>query len=224
MTQSTILKWTGGLLCAGLLATGCSKSDSQGSGEGTGTTEGQKTPHTISIPSSVGEPSNSGASSTTSASNPNPGIILNRPAKQTTDVEKARRVAELKKRYIGTPDVGARIEIVFRIAGQECLDSVYALHELLTTEQDVELKTHMVDVLVDMEGNTEAKLDMLKTAVLPSQPIDVREAAIDALVDLEDKRSLPILKELLNDQSADIREAAKDGIELLQEDLGAAGS
>jgi HEAT repeat protein len=47
------------------------------------------------------------------------------------------------------------------------------------------------------------------------QTQEVREAAIEALTDVDAKVALPVLKALTTDPNEEIRDAAKDAIELL---------
>ena len=63
---------------------------------------------------------------------------------------------------------------------------------------------------------TDRKLTLLKDAILPTQPLEVRASGIEALTLLEDKRVIPILQGLLRDPTADIRKTAKVAIEELK--------
>ena len=57
---------------------------------------------------------------------------------------------------------------------------------------------------------------MLKLGVRPGLPIEVRQSAIDGLIDLDDPRVIAVFNGLLNDPEEDVREAAKDALEMLQ--------
>jgi HEAT repeat protein len=62
----------------------------------------------------------------------------------------------------------------------------------------------------------EETLAMLKLGTEKGLPTEVRQSAIDGLIDLEDQRVIPILNGLLNDPDEDIRDGAKDALEMLQ--------
>jgi HEAT repeat protein len=60
------------------------------------------------------------------------------------------------------------------------------------------------------------KLKLLSKGSQKGLPSDVRQSAIDGLIDLDDQRVIPVLNGLLNDPDEDIRESAKDALEMLQ--------
>ena len=74
----------------------------------------------------------------------------------------------------------------------------------------------MLNSLFDIEGQDDKTAALLAAGVATNQPKDVRDAAIDALGDIEAKRAVPILQSILSDPDEDIREHAKDVIEQVQ--------
>ena len=84
-------------------------------------------------------------------------------------------------------------------------------------ESDPELKTEVLSLLADIDNQDEQKIAILSVAVHADQPKEVREAAIDAITDLESpQRGLAILQSLANDPDSEIRDDVKDAIEQVQ--------
>ena len=57
---------------------------------------------------------------------------------------------------------------------------------------------------------------MLTMGARQGLPNEVRQSAIDGLIDLDDQRVIPVLNGLLNDPDEEIREGAKDALEMIQ--------
>jgi hypothetical protein len=122
----------------------------------------------------------------------------------------------LEKNYFATTNHEERLDIVMDIADTPSAESVKALTRLFSAEKDPELKIDLLDSLLAIDGFKEEKLEMLKLGVNPSLPMEVRQSAIDGLIDLDDPRVIAVFNGLLNDPEEDVREAAKDALEMLQ--------
>ena len=122
----------------------------------------------------------------------------------------------LEKNYLATTNQEERLDILMDIADTPSAESIKTLARLFSVESDPELKIDLLDSLLAIDGFKEEKLDMLKLGVRPGLPIEVRQSAIDGLIDLDDPRVIAVFNGLLNDPEEDVREAAKDALEMLQ--------
>ena len=129
----------------------------------------------------------------------------------------AKEIATAEKEYRDNADFTKRVESVFKIADAGTGEAVPALGRLFASETDADLKTQIVDALTSIDGQDDQKLALLSAAVGASQPKDVREAAIDALTDLESpEKGIPILQSLASDPDSEIRDDVKDALEVVQ--------
>lgn len=125
----------------------------------------------------------------------------------------------LEKNYLATTNQEERLDILMDIADTPSGDSVKTLTRLFSAEKDPELKIDLLDSLLAIDGFKDEKLEMLKLGVNASLPIEVRQSAIDGLIDLDDPRVIAVFNGLLNDPEEDVREAAKDALEMLQPEM-----
>jgi hypothetical protein len=143
------------------------------------------------------------------------------PAPSAAAPEKVQRVATLESKYRATQGFDNRFDALLAIAKEGGPEAVLALERLFRTEPDGDLRTELINALIDLGGCKEEKLALLKLGVAPNQEVSVREAAMDGLVDLEDARALPILKELTQDPNDQVRAVAQHCHQLLTEMLKA---
>ena len=133
------------------------------------------------------------------------------------DAEDATPTApELEKTYLANPDFTERVQVIFQLSDLGTVDALGVLGRLFQKEQDPDLRIQVLNSLFDIEGQDDKKAALLAAGVATNQPKDVRDAAIDALGDIEAKRAVPILQSILSDTDEDIREHAKDVIEQVQ--------
>ena len=85
-----------------------------------------------------------------------------------------------------------------------------ALGSLFAIEQSAGTKTSILDELEAL--GTPSLFEQITPALLPNQPVEVRDEAIAILKDLGDKRAISSLQALLADPDDDIREEAEDAI------------
>lgn len=121
----------------------------------------------------------------------------------------------LEKNYLATTNHDDRLDAMMDIADQSSADAVKTLTRLFEAETDPDLKVDLIDSLLGIDGFKEEKLMMLTLASRQGLPKEVRQSAIDGLIDLDDQRTVPILNGLLNDPSEEIREAAQDALEMI---------
>ncbi|HTD65882.1 MAG TPA: HEAT repeat domain-containing protein [Candidatus Limnocylindria bacterium] len=122
----------------------------------------------------------------------------------------------LIKEYAATTNRDDRLDLMMDIADLPGPESIRALTQLFEAETDPDLKVDLLDSLLGIEGFPDEKLKMLTAGTKQGLPGDVRQSAIDGLIDLDDQRVIPVLNGLLNDPDEEIRESAKDAIEMLQ--------
>jgi len=128
----------------------------------------------------------------------------------------AKPLPVLEKNYLVTTNRDDRLDIMMDIAENSSAETVKALTRLFEAETDPDLKVDLIDSLLGIEGFKEEKLVMLAMGAKNGMPDDVRQSAIDGLIDLDDRRTIPILNGLLNDPNEMIREAAQDALEMIQ--------
>lgn len=124
--------------------------------------------------------------------------------------------ADLERNYAATADVDDRIDIVYALAGDGSPEALNVLGRLFRNEKDTQLKAEILTCVDSFDEPVNTKLFILSTAISAGQPEEVREAAIDALESVVDRRAIPIWRTLLNDKDFEIRDAAKEQIEDLQ--------
>lgn len=127
-----------------------------------------------------------------------------------------RPLPVLEKEYTTTTNRDTRLDIMMDIAETPGAEAVKALTRLFEAETDPDLKVDLLDSLLGIEGFKDEKLIMLTMGARQGLPSEVRQSAIDGLIDLDDQRVIAVLNGLLNDSDAEIRESAKDAIEMLQ--------
>jgi HEAT repeat protein len=130
--------------------------------------------------------------------------------------EAAKIIAAVEKGYSELPDFSAKVGAIYKIAETGGAPAVEALGRLFQAEKDAELRVEIVDSLFDIDGQDNLKVALLSAAAAADQQQDVRESAIDALTDIDPKQALPILQALTSDPNEDIRDAAKDAVELVK--------
>lgn len=127
-----------------------------------------------------------------------------------------RPLPVLEKEYTATTNRDTRLDIMMDIAETPGVEAIKALTRLFEAETDPDLKVDLLDSLLGIEGFKDEKLIMLTMGARQGLPSEVRQSAIDGLIDLDDQRVIAVLNGLLNDPDAEIRESAKDAIEMLQ--------
>jgi hypothetical protein len=148
----------------------------------------------------------------TSAPQPQPFAA----APDTPSGNAAQVAATLENAYITNPDFNSRVEQIYKLTDAGTPEAIASLGRLFHMEKDNDLKTEIMDSLFDIDGQDERKAALLSAGAGADQPKEVRQSAIDGLEDIDSKYALPILQALLGDPDEDIRDAAKDAIEMLQ--------
>jgi len=125
----------------------------------------------------------------------------------------------LEKDYRATTNDNRKTEIIYKFGEIGTPDCVVAIGRLFRVEEDADLKEEMLNVLSIFDGAEKEKLSVYMIGIQAGQSDDVRMASIDGLGDLEDRRVIPVLQELMKDPNEEIRDAAKDALETVQATL-----
>lgn len=147
------------------------------------------------------------SSNTTSATEANPAP------------DQARLLTQLKANYAAAGSFDDRFDVVLKIAEARSGDSVRLLEELFRQEKDKDLRVELINGLMGLASCKEERLTFLKLGLAREQPAEVREAAIDGLVDLEDQRALDLVRGLSNDPDPAIAKLARDSAALMEKML-----
>ena len=143
-----------------------------------------------------------------------PSTTTQKPDKDEVPVVKP--LPALESDYAATTNRDSRLDIMMDIAETPGAETVRTLARLLETETDPDLKVDLIDSLLGIEGHTDEKLAMLTQGARPGLPKEVRLSAVDGLIELNDPRTVAVFNGMLNDPDEEIREAAKDALEMLQ--------
>jgi hypothetical protein len=138
------------------------------------------------------------------------------PIPNPLDAQETKPLPDLEKSYLATTNREDRLDLMMDITDWPGPETVKTLTRLFQSETDPELRVDLLDSLLSVEGSVDEKLAMLTLGTAKGLPTEVRQSAIDGLIDLEDQRVIPILNGLLNDPDEDIRDGAKDALEMLQ--------
>lgn len=134
----------------------------------------------------------------------------------TNELPVVKPLPTLEKDYASATNRDTRLDIMMDIADNPSAESVRTLTRLFEVETDTDLKVDLLDSLLGIDGFKEEKLIMLTLGSRQGLPSEVRQSAIDGLIDLDDQRVIPVLNGLLNDPDAEIREGAQDALEMIQ--------
>ena len=119
--------------------------------------------------------------------------------------------------YLAAKETSDRIEFVYQLGNADSADALNVLMRLFQSENDADLKQEMLDAADRIDGQLPAMLTLLSLALGPSQPADVRDAALAMLLGINDRRAIPAWQPLLTDPNPDTRELARQQIEDLQQ-------
>ena len=135
--------------------------------------------------------------------------------------ERSQRLATLEKKYQAAQSFDDRFDVVLAIGKVGNAEAVQMLEQLFRTEKNSEVRTELINALIDIGGCKDEKLALLRQGIAADQAADTREAALDGLVDLVDARALALLKELTTDPNEQVRSVAQQNYALLTEMLKA---
>lgn len=135
----------------------------------------------------------------------------------TPTEEEPRSAAQLQADYLRTTDTGERIEAIYRLGEAAPAEAAQAFLQLFQIEAEEQLKLEILSSADSIEGQTEPKLALISVALRRPQPADVRQAAIENLTGIDDRRAIATWQTLLNDRDPEVAETAREQILRLQE-------
>src|SRR5215213_4856925 len=104
----------------------------------------------------------------------------------TNDVPEVKPLPVLEKDYASATNRDSRLDIMMDIAETPGAEAVRSLTRLFEIETDGDLKVDLLDSLLGIDGFKEEKLIMLTMGARQGLPQEVRQSAIDGLIDLDD--------------------------------------
>ena len=174
---------------------------------------------TVALPSNAQSSNDNISRTTIAAANPatagRPPLPV-QPVPDPLEDPAPKPLPVMEKEYFTATNRDVRLDLMMDIADASSAESVKTLTRLFEAEMDTDLKVDLLDSLLGIEGFKEEKLIMLTLGARQGLPNEVRQSAIDGLIDLDDRRVIPVLNGLLNDPEEEIREAAKDALEMIQ--------
>ena len=128
----------------------------------------------------------------------------------------------LRTLFLTEANPAVRADIVTELGDIQDPSAAEAILLGLDSKQPEEVRDAATEAMVSflqglVEAEDPAAFDQMVHALQPSLPRDVREAAIDGLEKLEDRRAVPILQQFLQDDDAEISEAAADAVDWLND-------
>lgn len=138
---------------------------------------------------------------------------------EETPAQLAARVKGLEARYAKATGIQERIELIYDLVSVDSPEKVDAIGRIFASETNQKLKIELINSLSNIEGENRKKLAILTDGVGNKQTNSVRIRVAAAIVELSDKRGVPLLKGMLGDSDKGVRQSAEDGLEQLQADL-----
>ena len=126
----------------------------------------------------------------------------------------------LQQRYFAaTTAPDERSEIIRALGAVGTTEAAEVLRFIFGAEKRLELRMEVLEVAGDLdpERNREGKLAILTLAVAPVQPQLLRLNALQVLGEMDDRRVLPLLRQLTSDRDAMIRNDAAEIVESLEQ-------
>jgi HEAT repeat protein len=133
------------------------------------------------------------------------------------DETPAQTAGFLREKFLNAQDSNERTAILEALGELENAEAIAVLGFLFQNERDEDLKLDMLATVEEMEVPNAPKMPIMVAALRPEQPQSVREAAIDALVDLDEPGALQMLQSLTADPNPEIRDAAKEALQSAME-------
>jgi HEAT repeat protein len=135
---------------------------------------------------------------------------------ETSSPVSDKEAASLEARYRGATDSQVKLDAIFQLTRLGTAEAVETIGRLFEAEGDLQMKVDLVDSLTSFEGQHDRKLSILASASQAGQPEEVREAAVEGLMSLNDRRAIPLLQPMLQDKNSDIAAKAKEAIDVLK--------
>ena len=128
------------------------------------------------------------------------------------------QLTEITQSYAQTPPFEDKLELIERLREMPSPATFRVATQLFAAEEDPELQGFLLDAVMSMEelGLAEEQLAFLADSLRRQWPNEVRVRLVDSMVDLADRRAIPLLEPLVNDPDEEVRAAAVGGLEILR--------
>jgi hypothetical protein len=127
--------------------------------------------------------------------------------------------AELAQRFRTAADAEDRGAIVDELWQLDSTAAIETIRQLYLNERDESVKVDMVAGLTDSKRpeTRQSRFGLIAVALAPGQPKEVREIAVQMLVDFDDPRAVQLLRQYENDPDAEVRDGAREALEARKE-------
>jgi len=105
------------------------------------------------------------------------------PVPKDDTVPVVKPLPEMERDYATATNRDVRLDIIMDIAELPGAESVRSLTRLFEIETDMDLKVDLLDSLLGIDGHKEEKLIMLTLGTRQGLPGEIRQSAIDGLID-----------------------------------------
>jgi HEAT repeat protein len=140
----------------------------------------------------------------------------NRPATKPGEEKPPADPYQVEAAYRNSTDVMKKFDAIDELIDLGNAPALQTIARIFQAEKSPELQIELIDAVRFFEGENQYKMQIFGSGIRSNYPLEIRQAAIDGLIDLDDKAAIPILRGLLNDPNEEIRDAAHDAIEFLQ--------
>jgi HEAT repeat protein len=150
-------------------------------------------------------------------------LLISDIAAMSGETAKPEEVADaLGRMFNMETNTDLKTEIVDELGDLETPAAMQPLLAALNPGQPPEIQEAVADavdtLLTDLSFSEQpGMVQHIAKALDPKYPSVVRQAAVSALEDTDDKAAIPLLQPYLNDTDAEVRQAAKDAIEWLED-------
>jgi hypothetical protein len=125
----------------------------------------------------------------------------------------SKPATELVADYRSENDAEKRREIIADLLGAPPAEGVAAIGQMLNLEKRAELRVALFDALDAFDGQVTAKLDLLRNELVEHASIGgSREAALDALLNIQDRAAISLWRSLLQDPDEALQDVARQAL------------
>ncbi len=140
-------------------------------------------------------------------------VPQNRPPK----VESARNIDAIASAYSAESDEGKRRELIWEMLEAPPADGIAGIGRLLESEKRASLRVKLFDSLDSFSGFESEKLRVVARELSTQRAVgEVRDAAIDALLNIQHRDAIPVWEALAAGGDEEMRDVANAAIAALR--------
>lgn len=145
-----------------------------------------------------------------------PAPLVDELSPATAPEPESAGASAIETHYRSLTDPADRFDAINALGSSPAPEAVTAIGRLLHFERDPELRSALIEALSDIDEEIPAKLAIVGPLVgNPTEPEEVREAALDCLDLIEDRAAIPVWQKLINHPDETVREIAHARLEEL---------